>query len=354
MPLEARDFFVGFGPGGNTGLVVSDESANSRHMNFRLRLVEVPTGTELAELYTNDGALESWSGSPDGRVWLFRSGISWFKVDALHRNVTPLNDVPEMTTGITADGRYCFFNSNPVDGCKSMIWDLERNQVYRHLANRCWPEGVDIQGNQVVMSWREDRLHVSLNDPKSLDERAHYWIDQDLLVRAPNSQLNDEPRVIRDIVMMLNEERLRVFDAASLKLRFQIPEPVDYAVLSPDALILMAARWSRETPLECWLKHIGLSAIVPKNKDLAIRLFSTETGAELYPNLMVPKGDMQGLLWLPGQLAAAVKSHDTRGGLQIWDIPPRKSLTWFAVGAALLALPIALLAWRRISNLRAA
>jgi WD40 repeat protein len=38
----------------------------------------------------------------------------------------------------------------------------------------------------------------------------------------------------------------------------------------------------------------------------------------------------------------------------IWDIPPRKSLTWFAAGAALLVLPIALVAWRRTRKLRAA
>jgi hypothetical protein len=38
----------------------------------------------------------------------------------------------------------------------------------------------------------------------------------------------------------------------------------------------------------------------------------------------------------------------------IWDIPPRKSLTWFAAGAAILALPIAFVAWRRTRKLRAA
>jgi hypothetical protein len=38
----------------------------------------------------------------------------------------------------------------------------------------------------------------------------------------------------------------------------------------------------------------------------------------------------------------------------LWDIPPRKSLTWFAAVAALLALPIALVAWRRTRKLRAA
>jgi hypothetical protein len=38
----------------------------------------------------------------------------------------------------------------------------------------------------------------------------------------------------------------------------------------------------------------------------------------------------------------------------LFQIPPRKSLMWFAAGAALLALPIALVAWRRTRKLRAA
>jgi hypothetical protein len=44
----------------------------------------------------------------------------------------------------------------------------------------------------------------------------------------------------------------------------------------------------------------------------------------------------------------------SQGEIQVWDIPPRKSLPWFAVGAAFLALPIALLARRRVRRLRGA
>ena len=40
------------------------------------------------------------------------------------------------------------------------------------------------------------------------------------------------------------------------------------------------------------------------------------------------------------------------GQLEFWDIPPRKSLTWFALSAAVLALPPAGLAWRRSRRLR--
>jgi hypothetical protein len=40
------------------------------------------------------------------------------------------------------------------------------------------------------------------------------------------------------------------------------------------------------------------------------------------------------------------------GQLEFWDIPPRKPLTWFALAAAVLALPLAGLAWRRSRRLR--
>jgi WD40 repeat protein len=42
----------------------------------------------------------------------------------------------------------------------------------------------------------------------------------------------------------------------------------------------------------------------------------------------------------------------TDADIEIWDIPPRKPLTWFALAAAVLALPLAGLAWRRSRRLR--
>ena len=59
------------------------------------------------------------------------------------------------------------------------------------------------------------------------------------------------------------------------------------------------------------------------------------------------------LLWSPDGAALISKDRSTQTAT-LWDIPPRKSLTWFAAGAALLALPIALVAWRRTRKLRAA
>jgi WD40 repeat protein len=62
----------------------------------------------------------------------------------------------------------------------------------------------------------------------------------------------------------------------------------------------------------------------------------------------------------PSNLGRAELSPDGRtlvcitvdGRLEFWDIPPRKPLTWFALTTAVLALPLAGMAWRRSRRLR--
>jgi WD40 repeat protein len=49
-----------------------------------------------------------------------------------------------------------------------------------------------------------------------------------------------------------------------------------------------------------------------------------------------------------------VATYPRQGVVQIWDIPQSKSLNWFAAGVAAFALPIALIARRRIRKLRVA
>jgi hypothetical protein len=57
---------------------------------------------------------------------------------------------------------------------------------------------------------------------------------------------------------------------------------------------------------------------------------------------------------LGGHMAPDVQSMlvTTSGSeVLIYDIPPRRSMTWFAAGAAMLAMPIAFVAWWRGRNL---
>jgi hypothetical protein len=56
----------------------------------------------------------------------------------------------------------------------------------------------------------------------------------------------------------------------------------------------------------------------------------------------------------PDNQTLAVASPSEPGVIDLYDFPPQKSLAWLAAGAALLALPIALITWRRTRKLRAA
>jgi hypothetical protein len=62
-------------------------------------------------------------------------------------------------------------------------------------------------------------------------------------------------------------------------------------------------------------------------------------------------GEFQWSRWSPdGTLLATL--DDGRHVVRVWDIPPRKPLSWFALAAGVLALPPAWLARRRVRRLR--
>jgi WD40 repeat protein len=89
---------------------------------------------------------------------------------------------------------------------------------------------------------------------------------------------------------------------------------------------------------------LGSFADIPWSEELL--LLNSENGRVLG---RIP--DTREVVFAPdSKTACSVSNREIR----VWDIPPRKSLTWFATGAALLALPIAFVARRRVRRLRAA
>jgi hypothetical protein len=87
------------------------------------------------------------------------------------------------------------------------------------------------------------------------------------------------------------------------------------------------------------------------NSQRKVRVFTMDRGTELGSALTLRNAPPH---WLPNQRAIAVMDERHWGRWRIFDFPIRKSLTWFAAGAAFLAFPIALIARRRVRNLRAA
>jgi WD40 repeat protein len=78
-----------------------------------------------------------------------------------------------------------------------------------------------------------------------------------------------------------------------------------------------------------------------------IAIFDAATGREL-GNV---SGKFDDSVWSPDGKQLATLDRD-RQLVRVWDIPPRKPLTWFALAAAVLALPLAWLARRRVRQLR--
>jgi hypothetical protein len=100
-----------------------------------------------------------------------------------------------------------------------------------------------------------------------------------------------------------------------------------------------------------WLRRIGLNVADLNEYRDAFTVYDMRDGhecAQIRPGKMA----FEPLISPDGRTLAI--PTERRDRVELWDIPPRKSLTWRAAGAALLALPIALVAWRRVRKLRAA
>jgi WD40 repeat protein len=79
-------------------------------------------------------------------------------------------------------------------------------------------------------------------------------------------------------------------------------------------------------------------------------LWDTDAGHVRYSLPMTVDPDYVGqYAWSPDGTLLAIAGDTT---LAVWDVPPRKRLSWFAAGATLLALPIVVFARRRTRLLR--
>jgi len=122
--------------------------------------------------------------------------------------------------------------------------------------------------------------------------------------------------------------------------------------LGPNARTLAYVS-ARPTPVRDWMTAHGLPWPFPAHQEIGTRLVDVEAEKDI-ANLPPWQNKSQiavgaHVFFSPdGQLYA----ERIDGGIRIWDVPPRKSLTWFVVGAILVALPPFLIARRRVRRLR--
>jgi hypothetical protein len=130
---------------------------------------------------------------------------------------------------------------------------------------------------------------------------------------------------------------------------------------SPDGRFLLASREEKSPlPLQRIIRAVGLTWKWGQDEKWLGQIVDAATGnrcgvipgknpAFLRSGLSGPSMDVG---WAPDGKSLAVQDPSDQSLWQIWDIPPRKPLGWFALGAAILALPLAGLAWRRSRRLR--
>jgi hypothetical protein len=356
LRLQESEVLLGFGPGGATA-VIGTHAMSESPLEFNFKLVSVPNAEILKGLPANS---ESLGHSIDGCVWLFRHGTSCFKLDAANRTVTRLGitaaDSRYFPIGaVTGDGRFCLFEDRR-NSRETVVWDLDRDLEYGVIAPGAWTDGFDADGRTVFLAWGDPLNKLTVIDSESLEVRASMIVpgayDGSYMINGLPPQT---PRFAAGAVITNYSGDLRVYDFPSGRLRFCRGTRLwGYVGVSTDGRILSVHSSRDETVFEKFIGRLRSPSVFAMGDPVLELLFDTETGQELssFPTTEIAAGAND--VRLAGRNTVAV--HDSRNPTDwlLYDIPPRKSLPWFGVGAALLALPIALVARGRVRRLKAA
>jgi hypothetical protein len=362
--------------------------------------------------------LDSGQKSADGRSWLFHCDDDlWRVVNVVEQSVTPLaitdSDADRFKSfGLSPDGRYALFRDDR-NGFAVILWDVVHNRLHGRLAQYTLPGRVDEQYVTASFSLDSRSLAVLVKDRKDCIQ----VIEIDSLARIsaiPNPVLEEKlalgimalnpngdylaadyqstkakpeaklfcwnlktgqvvrepifavgPTFTRDGLLFAQSitPRLIFYDPKSWTVRFAINFERGTALsTSDDDTIVTAQKMTSETGLiENLAKHLGikaLSAPAPRENVQLIRSANGELVGEINSQFD-PSGDRfysprSAAKWIPNRPLVAFHSDPYAPQIRIYDIPPRKPFLWFAAGAAILALPIAFVAWRRVRKLRAA
>jgi WD40 repeat protein len=120
--------------------------------------------------------------------------------------------------------------------------------------------------------------------------------------------------------------------------------------LSPDGLLALGSREQATPLLEMLNRHFPAQFPQPTSSERPL-LVGTDTDRFVYSLPMDLDRQFRSrppCAWSQDGAMLAIAGNDM---VAVWDIPPRKSATWFAVGAALFALPPFLIARRQVRGL---
>jgi hypothetical protein len=413
MSLADEERLLGFAPDGATALVLRSLRASVRPpyaKHYALRIFSVSNGRTVAELLRDCQYLIAESSSIDGRYLIIRepleSGFQYWFVDLVAPFARALSIrgfkhwMPDQF-GLSPDGRYCVFASyysNP----PLMVWNCATDEHVRSLDGLRPPFQISSNGRWFAAAVQDHSDSVEVFDLANMTRRARLTCRPDESVIA--IQIGDDGSEIvfgyRDqsiryvplresraqgylvavryaddhSVLATSEHRLDSYDWNTGLKKFSIVAPRELyrsPALSPDRRTILVPDRAEPSPFYVQLvrvtRSIGLMVKVPRGQ-CTCRLYDAGTGREAREftfdgNLRdLARPAEEGLIeeqdwpfiWIAGGKQLAVRQGLRSRDWEIWQVPPRPSLTWFTAGAALLALPIGFMAWRRVRKLRAA
>lgn len=412
MKLPEKSHFLCYGPDGRFAVVVNPiaDSVLDRQL-VDLDLIEVSSGRLLRKLIDRGPRVEITGQSLDGRTLLlwqqsYPHGL-FLKVDLSELRVEELS-LSEMEQSdfllprLSPDGRFAVLPCKKDDSA-IRIWDVHRNQLHGMLTGVRPPLGFAGAGQPLLAAAEagEQANRVVLVDIESLcplakfdgpdhsrvagvslsksgqhlvaDFETETSVDREsrllcwnVAIRTGETRVTDlrrDPSIAAGSrLLVMNDES----ECASLHgVELQISSGVSLVApklcrSSPDCRLFLMEVGSVPSALENMSKRVGFAW--PGRRFNTGNLYEATTGsmvgvvpvkpAYVHPGKLMRRP--MDLRWSPDGRSIAIADPESKGSWHIWDIPPRKSLPWFATSAALSALPIAFAAHRRGRRLAAA
>jgi WD40 repeat protein len=417
MKLPEWSHLIALGPDSATAIVerlLTDPRGDPQHRAHALELLQVPSGRQIARLADNCQSVTHAGTSKDGRVsvlYLSRANstgllrFDWISRTAQELSIGPIRSGYSWRPALSPDGRFFFFERPGKERTRG-IWDVVHDRLGGILPNASSDFCFAADSRSIAVGSSNRKLQVCVFDLATLAPTATFlgvgehdmqpvgltadgvcatlscWYDAKETAHgefccwdvSTGRQLYRESVGRAHVrcgfkmasvrtVPQIGSGALRFFDFATLRWCPHTFE-CNHCELSPDGqtVLILDPNFSHN-PRQELVERLRLPLLYEEGGTFRLCAHDGPTGKHLgdiilewRPRMTVRVGGSPyGLVWSPdGTSVAAASFSYERGTWCLWDIPPRKSLTWFAAGAAMFALPIAMIARRRVRRLRAA
>jgi WD40 repeat protein len=358
LPVQPRVFipnaeiFVGFLDDGKTALIALPDSTIVRYdagtgrerSRFSLKRPAAPPQWVFTSV-SNDSRFLAWTTATDSPtsvlIWDLAAGQPF--ADLPGSGGVPVFSPDSRHVATTGDGKLG----------RLRVWDLSQSPpTYRELAD-AEASGVRAIGR---MSFTPDGHFLAVMKITPDGNGAAVWWRTDTWELAGRHAIDLTGAMIPsalDVTFLANGRLAAIYPGApslllidpltgdSTTTPWPAPPALEVGPSARTGRYIASITW--ETGLWEWLRYhasaYGLN--LPPRMIGAIVLIDQDTGRE---HGRLPQSWTRLNGWSPDGSVLAAKVD---GGIALWDVPPRKPLTWLLGGCALLALPLAGLAWWR-------